>query len=105
MIEISPDDAREALKNGALLVDIRDALSFRQQHIRGSRHLDNLSLDTFMAEVGDDTRLVVCCYHGHSSRDAAAFLQERGYSHALSLQGGFEYWRQAFPDTLASGED
>lgn len=104
MIEISPEQAREALADGALLVDIRDALSFSQQHIQGSRHLDNLSLDQFMADVATDTPLVVCCYHGHSSRDAAAFLQERGYSSALSLQGGFEYWRQAFPDTLANSD-
>ena len=104
MIEISPEQAVDALDDGALLVDIRDALSFGQQHIRGSRHLDNLSLEQFIADVPCDTPLIVCCYHGLSSRDAAAFLQERGYASALSLQGGFEHWRQAYPDTLSSAE-
>lgn len=102
MQEISPADAREQVEGATCFVDIRDPLSFADGRIRGARHLGMQNLEAFLAEVPQDCPLVVYCYHGHSSRDAAAFLSEKGYASVASLQGGFEYWRQHFPDTIES---
>ena len=40
-----------------------------------------------------DTPVLVYCYHGISSQNAAAFLIERGFETVYSLDGGFEAWR------------
>ncbi|MCK0537275.1 rhodanese-like domain-containing protein [Alcanivorax quisquiliarum] len=102
-LEISPNEAQALLDDdGTLFVDIRDAGSYASAHIRGAQHLSHLAMDAFLAGTERSKRIVVCCYHGHSSLDAAAFLREQGFEHAVSLTGGFEYWRQVCPDACAS---
>ena len=46
--------------------------------------------------------LVVYCYHGHSSQGASDYLAEQGFSSVVSLDGGFEHWRQAHPEHVDS---
>lgn len=98
--QINPDEARSALDRGALFVDIRDPQSVAQASIIGSVPLQQSNVDSFLATTARDQALVVYCYHGHSSLDATAFLIEQGFSHVHSLSGGFEYWRQRYPETI-----
>lgn len=98
--QINPEQALELIDGSTLFVDIRDPAAFAQSHIRAALHLDNASLPQFLADVPLNTRLVVYCYHGHSSLGATEFLLEQGFKDVASLQGGFEFWRQRFPETL-----
>ncbi|GAB2791207.1 thiosulfate sulfurtransferase GlpE [Halomonas shantousis] len=84
------------------LVDIRDPLSFAQGHIPGSRHLDNTTVGALMDEVPRDTPLVVVCYHGHSSQQAAAWLSGQGFQKVYSLDGGFTDWASRHPARVTS---
>lgn len=102
--QINPENALELIDSSTLFVDIRDPAAFSQAHIRNAVHLDNASLPQFLADVPLNTSLVVYCYHGHSSLGATEFLLEQGFRDVASLQGGFEFWRQRFPDTLAAPE-
>ncbi|MBB3191276.1 thiosulfate sulfurtransferase GlpE [Halomonas cerina] len=83
------------------LVDIRDPLSFAQGHIPGSCRLDNDSVATFLEEATPDIPLVVVCYHGHSSQQAAAWLAGQGFREVYSLDGGFTEWQHRHPDRVA----
>ncbi len=47
-----------------------------------------------MADVEFDTPVIVCCYHGISSQQAAQFLIHQGFEEVYSLDGGFEAWRK-----------
>ena len=98
--EISPAEAIDLLDADACFVDIRDPGSFAEARIRGARPLSMQTLEAFLGQVSRQQPLVVYCYHGHSSRDATAFLLEQGFEDVRSLQGGFEFWRQRFPETL-----
>jgi len=49
-IDVTQTKSRLANDN-IIVVDIRDENSFAQAHIPGSRHLDNGSLSSFLAEV------------------------------------------------------
>lgn len=82
---------------GATLADIRDEQSFRQSRIENAVHLDNTSLQDFIANADPDKPLVIYCYHGNSSLSAAQFLFEKGFEEVYSMDGGFESWRQQFP--------
>lgn len=42
-----------------------------------------------------DSPLVVVCYHGISSQNAAQYLHEQGFDDVYSLDGGFQAWREA----------
>ena len=89
---------------GAKLVDIRDEQSFSTAHIEGAVHLSNGSLQPFMADTEFETPVIVCCYHGVSSQQAAQFLIHQGFEEVYSMDGGFEAWRQQLPFTTGTPE-
>ena len=96
--------AQQMLDEGAQLVDIRDPDSYHSAHIPGAIHLDNAGVQQFIEQADLDLPLIVYCYHGLSSQSAAQFLIERGgFEAVFSLTGGFEAWRQHYPDQQQSG--
>lgn len=100
---ISPQDAHQLRRDGAVVVDIRDSQSFATAHISGSQHLDNVSLADFIARADLDQPLIVACYHGNSSQGAAAYLAGQGFSEVYSLDGGMEAWRGLYPEDVEQG--
>ncbi|MFT4939901.1 MAG: thiosulfate sulfurtransferase [Paraglaciecola sp.] len=91
-------------ESGARLVDIRDEQSFSAGHIEGAVHLSNGSLQPFMAQTEFDIPVIVCCYHGVSSQQAAQFLIHQGFEEVYSMDGGFEAWRQHMPFVTGTPE-
>lgn len=85
-------------RNDATLADIRDQNSYHNGHIEGAVHLDNTSVEQFITETARDKPLIVYCYHGNSSQNAAQFLSEQGFAEVYSMDGGFEMWRSIYPD-------
>lgn len=95
---ISVDTAFGMIADGtAQLVDVRDEQSYANSRIAGATHLTNTNLQDFIQEADPDLPLIVYCYHGNSSQSAAAFLNEKGFDNAYSMDGGFEQWRTRFP--------
>ncbi len=83
-----------------LVVDIRDANSFASGRITDSVHLTNESLANFLREADPDAPVVVCCYHGISSQQAAQFLISQDFTEVYSLDGGFAQWQTEFPENI-----
>lgn len=95
---ISVQDTKAKLDANAIkVVDIRDEQSYEQAHIPGSYHLTNDSIQRFMEDNDFDTPVVVVCYHGHSSQQAAQYMLHQGFEEVYSMDGGFEVWRKQFP--------
>lgn len=84
------------------VVDIRDPGSFSNGRIKGAQRLDNSNLQSFIASAKLDAPLVVCCYHGNSSQSAAALFASKGFTEVYSLDGGFEMWRNLYPEYVES---
>lgn len=96
--EIRPEEAKRRLDEGtAVCVDIRDADSFAAAHVPGASRLDGRSAAAFVAAADHERALIVCCYHGNSSRGAAAWLASQGFREVYSLTGGIEAWCERFP--------
>ncbi|MCY4043687.1 MAG: thiosulfate sulfurtransferase GlpE [Cellvibrionales bacterium] len=99
---ISPEGAHEHLDNQtAQFVDIRNDIDFEQGHIPKSLHLGQHNLQEFIQTADIDKPVIVTCYHGISSQSAAQILVEKGFEDVYSLDGGFEGWKQAYPDEIA----
>lgn len=95
---ISVAQAQEKLLEGnARCVDIRDEQSFEQAHITDAHHLTNGTLQQFMQDTDFDTPVIVVCYHGISSQQAAQYLIHQGFEEVYSMDGGFEAWRKELP--------
>lgn len=95
---LSPAQAHALFEQGnCQFADIRDEQSFTLGHIPKARHLDNQSLQQFIEEADPDQALVIYCYHGNSSQSAAQYFVEKDFTEVYSMDGGFEEWRQHYP--------
>lgn len=82
--------------NKVKIVDIRDEQSFALGHIPGAYHLTNDSITQFMQNNDFDVPVIVCCYHGVSSQQAAQYMIHQGFKEVYSMDGGFEAWRSVY---------
>jgi thiosulfate sulfurtransferase len=55
-----------------------------------------------MDKTAKESPILVCCYHGNSSQNAAHYLSEQGYTNVHSLNGGYEQWKVIYPDACQS---
>lgn len=102
---LTPEAARDAMADGALLVDTRSADLRRETGvIPGSVHvpLSVLFWRLDPASGYDDPALsdltrpvVLVCAHGYSSSLAAATLRDLGFTRVGDVVGGFEAWAAA----------
>jgi rhodanese-related sulfurtransferase len=102
---LEPADAAAALREGAVLVDIRSAEDRERDGIvPGSLHVPRTVLEWRLDPDGDwrtphvadlEERVVLLCDHGCSSILAAATLVDLGYARAGDVVGGFEAWKEA----------
>ena len=98
--EICPTTTQQWLKNGALLVDVREKnetelLAFDVPNII------NLPLSEFeerYSEIPKDKEVVMVCAIGSRSLRAAGFLVNHGYTNVVNMQHGMTRWVQkGFP--------
>jgi rhodanese-related sulfurtransferase len=102
---LTPAEARDAVADGAVLVDIRsDSARRRDGIVPGSVHIPRTVLEWRVAPdsewrnpfiAGPQQRLVLICDDGCSSILAAATLVELGFGRAGDVIGGFAAWRGA----------
>jgi rhodanese-related sulfurtransferase len=98
--EICPTTTQGKVKNGALLVDVREkdeveALSYDVPNII------NIPLSEFeerFTEIPQDKDVVMVCRSGGRSLRAAGFLVNHGYKNVVNMQHGIIRWTQkGFP--------
>jgi rhodanese-related sulfurtransferase len=99
---LEPRQAYDALRAGALLVDIRpQAQRAAEGEVPGAVVVERNVLewrldpasDARLPEAGDYSRqVIVVCSEGYASSLAAASLQDLGLANATDLAGGFRAW-------------
>ena len=102
---LGPAEAWAAVRDGALLVDIRpQAQRAAEGEVPGALIIERNVLewrldpasDARLPEAGSyDLRVIVMCSAGYTSSLAAASLQDLGLSAATDLDGGFQAWARA----------
>lgn len=103
--EIDAQSAKKKLDEGAaLFVDIRDPQSYASGRIPGARPLGDDNVKDFLANSDKKKPVIVCCYHGHTSMGATAFLLENGFEDVRSLTGGFAQWSAQYPKDIEATE-
>lgn len=97
---ISPAQAKDLLKQGGLLLDIRDAPELeRTGRAVGSHHIPrgmlefraDPELQSYDPELRKDRPIVLHCASGGRAALAGKLLKEMGYMHVYNL-GGFSDW-------------
>lgn len=79
------------------LVDVREESEFAASRILGAKHLGKGVIERDIEEVipDPDAPIILYCGGGYRSALAALTLQQMGYTHVISMDGGFRGWKEA----------
>ncbi len=97
--ELSVHDARRAMADlpSARLFDVREDHEWNAGHAADAEHLARGILERDIEQRVPDpsTPLFLYCGGGYRSVLAAATLREMGYTHVVSIEGGWRAWEAA----------
>jgi rhodanese-related sulfurtransferase len=91
---VDPVGAKELLRSGAVLIDVRELGEWNAGHAPNAKHHPLGRLSASIAELPDQRTLVVVCRSGNRSARATKLLAKAGYD-AVNLTGGMTAWRAA----------
>lgn len=83
--DASPDEVRDALRNGAIILDVRDIHAFNTGHVPGSLHIPLGELLPGLARIPRHAPVVTCNAEAAESAAAAEILAAHGF---VALNGG-----------------
>lgn len=96
IIEVTSDELQTNLEAGdeVFVVDLRQPWEYQGGHIPGSVNIPMMYLPTKLNEIPKESKVIMQCYHGFSSLDAAGYLIENGWAEdqVVSLSGGITGW-------------
>jgi phage shock protein E len=96
--ELSPNEARAKVAEGALLIDVRDeAELLRNPPLAGALHLSRGRLEYLITDAvtSKDDPLVIYCAGGNRGALASASLKSLGYANVWNVRGGLHAWRES----------
>ena len=90
-IRISIEEAKTLIESypELAIADIRDSKSYNLSNIKNSINLNNDNIKQFLRETRKETPLLIYCYHGVNSQEAADYFIREGFREVYSLDGGF----------------
>ena len=93
--ETDPAGAEALLAEGHLLLDVREPDEYEQGAIPGSMHIPRGTLESGIeGRLADRSQpIVVMCAGGVRSAFAADTLAQLGYTDVVSMDGGFNRWK------------
>ena len=93
--EVSTGQAEKLLVEDWTLLDVREPDEFEQGAISGSVHIPRGNLETSIEArlPNKETKIVAMCAGGARSAFAAKTLQEMDYKNVVSMDGGFNQWK------------
>jgi rhodanese-related sulfurtransferase len=103
---VTPDRAAALVRQGAILIDVREAHEHTAEHIPGARHHALSTIDPKHPIAAADTVLVFHCKSGgRTNLNAGRLAAAAGPCEAYVLAGGIDAWRRAGLPTTASAKD
>jgi len=86
----------EAVRGGAVLVDVRTPDEFKEGHLAGALLIPYDEMAQRASEFGDDRdqTIVLYCRTGNRSGQAKGTLEELGFTHVINA-GGYEALKRA----------
>jgi len=92
--EVSRDEARKLIEEGAQLVDVRAEHEWEAGRIAGAKHVPLAELAERTGEIDPDRPVVLYCRGGNRSTMATDALAEAGFD-AAKLSEGIVGWDEA----------
>ncbi len=100
-LEIDVTTAALLLRNGALLLDVREPSEVAICAIAGSRHIPMQQIPENLATLPHDRPILVHCHHGGRSLRVTRFLRANGFPQVSNVAGGIDAWAEQIDPALA----
>ena len=109
--EVDTSQGEALLAKGYTLLDVREPDEYEQGAIPGSIHIPRGQLESTIENrvPNRDAQIVVMCAGGVRSAFAVQTLEQLGYANTVSMDGGFNKWKDegrdwSRPRTLDAGQ-
>ena len=99
-LEIDVTTAAGYLRQGALLLDVREPHEVAICAVAGSQPISLRQIPENLATLPLDQTILVMCHHGGRSERVTQFLRSKGYDQATNIAGGIDAWAQQIDPTL-----
>lgn len=84
----APETAKEKIRQGALVLDVRTPAEFQDGHYKGATNIPLQVLASRLGELGaKDKAVVVYCRSGNRSAQAARILKDAGFKDVTNAGG------------------
>lgn len=100
-LEVDVVTAAQMLRDGALLVDVREPAELAICSIPGSRHIPMREIPAAVTGLPADQPLLVICHGGVRSRQVTDFLRASGRRDVSNVEGGIDAWAEQIDPSLA----
>ncbi|WP_025915938.1 rhodanese-like domain-containing protein [Herminiimonas sp. CN] len=105
--EISLDEAESAIRDAAVVLDVREADEYAVGHIPGAIHISRGMLEFKLSNSPElsarDLQIVLYCKTSGRAALAACVLHDMGYLQVKSIAGGFDAWAGAGKPVVKPG--
>lgn len=91
---VTGTEARDLVRDGAQLVDVRESSEWNAGHAPQALHIPSSQVSTRINRLKKDKDIVVVCRSGSRSRVVTKQLRAQGYE-AFTLKGGMRAWQAA----------
>lgn len=91
---INAVQAQDLVRDGAVLLDVRESHEWNAGHAPQAEHLPLGRIQEASKKVRGGKQVVVVCRSGNRSRHATKSLIAMGYD-AVNLSGGMHAWKRA----------
>lgn len=91
---VSAGQARDWVRDGAQLIDVRENTEWNAGHAPQAVHIPSSQVSSRLNRVRKDKDVVVVCRSGSRSRAVTSMLRQQGYQ-AYTLKGGMRAWQSA----------
>ena len=102
--EITVDEARTLLDEGALLLDVREENEWDAGHAAEARHIALSEVPDYVDSLDKDRLIVTVCRSGARSARAGQFLLEQGFR-VVNLDGGMLAWASGDQPLVGDGAE
>jgi rhodanese-related sulfurtransferase len=99
--QVTADQAIAMLRDGAALIDVREADEWQAGHAPDAMHVPLGQLGATVSQMDQAQPLVIICRSGRRSDNATVALRHAGYD-AYNFIGGMHAWHQAGGAVIAA---
>ncbi len=100
-LETDVATAAQQLRDGALLLDVREAFEVATCAVAGSRHIPMRQIPENLPSLPRDRLILVLCHVGARSLRVTQFLRSNGFAQVTNVAGGIDAWAEQIDPSLA----